>query len=66
MHCANNTWSGVWKIGSGGRVLTVSVSVPVSFEDEGVYHDVGFELYVTQDQDVFEASALYDSIDCKL
>lgn len=49
MHCANNTWSGVWKIGSGGRVLAVSVSVPVSFEDEGVYHDVGFELYVTQD-----------------
>jgi F0F1-type ATP synthase membrane subunit c/vacuolar-type H+-ATPase subunit K len=49
MHCANNTWSGVWKIGSGGRVLTVSVSVPVSFEDEGVYHDVRFELYVTQD-----------------
>lgn len=49
MHCANNTWSGVRKIGSGGRVLAVSVSVPVSFEDEGVYHDVGFELYVTQD-----------------
>jgi hypothetical protein len=32
MHCANNIWSGVWKIGSGGRILAVPVSVPLEAE----------------------------------
>jgi hypothetical protein len=47
MHCANNIWSGVWKIGSEGRVLAVPVSV--SFEGGSVHHDARFELYVIED-----------------
>jgi hypothetical protein len=47
MHCANNIWSGVWKIGSGGRVLAVPVSV--SFGGGRVHHDARFELYVIEE-----------------
>lgn len=39
MHCANNIWSGVWKIGLVGRIFAVPVPVPVSYGGGSVHHD---------------------------